>query len=138
MRYSLALRHPRRKTRVMSAPGPPRLRLRIVFGTDAMLGPGKADLLEGIGRTGSISAAGREMGMSYKRAWMLVEEMNAAFRDPLVTSTRGGPGGGGASLTLAGRDVLGHYRALETAAADAGAARVAALRAMLRDISDGK
>ena len=71
-----------------------RLRLRILF-DGAMLGPGKAELLEHIRETGSIAAAGRRMDMSYKRAWSLVEEMNASFRDPLVTSTRGGPGGGG-------------------------------------------
>ena len=77
-------------------PATPRLRLRIVFGDDAMLGPGKADLLEHIRDTGSIAAAGRRMDMSYKRAWMLVEEMNGAFRDPVVSSTRGGAKGGGA------------------------------------------
>ena len=122
----------------MSDDPPTRLRLRVVFGDDAMLGPGKADLLERIGSTGSISAAGREMKMSYKRAWMLVEEMNAAFRDPLVDRARGGSGGGGARLTDAGQAVLAHYRALESAAADVGASRIAALRAMLRDIPSGK
>ena len=75
-----------------------KLRLRILF-DDAMLGPGKAELLGRIAETGSIAAAGRQMDMSYKRAWMLVEELNAAFQAPLVTSTRGGPGGGGARLT---------------------------------------
>ena len=89
---------------------PARLRLRLLFGEDAMLGPGKADLLERIRDTGSISAAGRGMAMSYKRAWMLVEEMNAAFREPLVDSARGGPGGGGARLTSAGGQVLALYR----------------------------
>ncbi|WP_430523070.1 winged helix-turn-helix domain-containing protein [Ponticoccus litoralis] len=69
----------------------PSLRIRILFGEDAMLGPGKADLLERIRDTGSIAAAGRTMSMSYKRAWMLVEEMNTAFREPLVDSTRGVP-----------------------------------------------
>src|SRR6056297_3052108 len=88
--------------------GAPRLRIRIVFGENAMLGPGKADLLEGIRDTGSIAAAGRTMSMSYKRAWTLVEEMNKAFRDPLVESTRGGARGGGARLTEAGEAVLAH------------------------------
>jgi molybdate transport system regulatory protein len=115
---------------------PPRLRIRIVFGDDAMLGPGKADLLEAIGRTGSIAAAGRGMGMSYKRAWMLVEAMNAAFREPLVESTRGGAAGGGARLTAAGETVLGHYRKLEEIMAEAGAARLGQMRAMLRDRPD--
>ncbi len=116
----------------------PSLRIRILFGDDAMLGPGKADLLERIRETGSIAAAGRSMGMSYKRAWMLVEAMNAAFRDPLVTSTRGGPQGGGARLTEAGEEVLAQYRKLEEIMADAGADRIAALQAMLRDIPAGK
>ena len=103
-----------------------------------MIGPGKADLLEGIGRCGSIAAAGREMGMSYKRAWELIGTLNAMFRAPLVDSTRGGPGGGGAVLTDLGREVLSEYRAFEEEAAAAGAGRLAALRARLRDIPDGK
>ncbi len=113
----------------------PSLRLRIVFGNDAMLGPGKADLLQRIGETGSIAAAGRSMGMSYKRAWTLVETMNAAFREPLVDSARGGVKGGGAQLTEAGVTVLAHYRKLEDIMAEAGAARIHALRLMLRDSS---
>lgn len=107
------------------------LKLRILF-DDAMLGPGKADLLERIARTGSISAAGREMGMSYKRAWTLVEEMNAAFREPLVASTRGGPGGGGAALTDAGGRVLALYHQVVARAAEAVAEPVAELETMLR------
>jgi molybdate transport system regulatory protein len=120
------------------APAAPRLRIRIVFGADAMLGPGKADLLEGIRETGSIAAAGRTMSMSYKRAWSLVEEMNAAFREPLVASQRGGPGGGGARLTEAGETVLGHYRELEEIMAEAGAERLAMLRGMLSDGPHGR
>jgi molybdate transport system regulatory protein len=118
------------------------LRLRILF-DEAMLGPGKAELLSRIAATGSIAAAGRQMGMSYKRAWMLVEEMNAAFRDPLVTSTRGGSGGGGASLTETGARVLGLYHGILAAAQAAAAGPIATLEAMLRpatptDISGGK
>ena len=112
----------------------PKLRLRIEFGKDFRLGPGKADLLERIRDTGSIAAAGRSMSMSYKRAWMLVETMNAAFQDPLVESSRGGAKGGGARLTEAGAAVLSDYRRLEEVMAEAGAARLAALRAMLRDL----
>jgi molybdate transport system regulatory protein len=112
------------------------LRIRIVFGDDAMLGPGKADLLELIRETGSIAAAGRAMSMSYKRAWMLVEEMNLAFRDPLVEPARGGAKGGGARLTEAGETVLANYRKLEDIMAEAGAARLGLLRSMLRDMSD--
>lgn len=107
------------------------LKLRIHF-ADAMLGPGKAELLERIRDTGSISAAGRGMGMSYKRAWMLVEAMNAAFREPLVASVRGGAGGGGAQLTDAGAEVLRRYRAVLAAATAATAEDIAALEAMLK------
>ncbi|WP_418595068.1 winged helix-turn-helix domain-containing protein [Ponticoccus sp. (in: a-proteobacteria)] len=103
-----------------------------------MLGPGKADLLERIRDTGSIAAAGRTMSMSYKRAWMLVEEMNTAFREPLVDSTRGGAKGGGARLTDAGAEVLANYRKLEEIMAEAGAARIGNIQAMLKDIPDGK
>ncbi|NBE06040.1 LysR family transcriptional regulator [Rhodobacter sp. CCP-1] len=97
-----------------------------------MLGPGKAELLARIRDTGSISAAGRQMGMSYKRAWMLVEEMNRAFRAPVVTSTRGGAGGGGAEVTEAGEAVLRLYRAVVERAAEAAAVELAELEAMLR------
>lgn len=112
----------------------PRLRIRIVFGDEEMIGPGKAELLERIDRCGSIAAAGREMSMSYKRAWQLIGTLNAMFREPLVDSTRGGPGGGGAVLTDAGRTVLGLYRAFEAEAAEGGATRLDEMRAMLRDI----
>ena len=107
------------------------LKLRILF-DGAMIGPGKAQLLEGIRETGSIAAAGRRMAMSYKRAWSLVEEMNAAFADPLVASARGGAGGGGASLTDAGAEVLRLYRLAQERAEEAAAEPVAALEAMLR------
>lgn len=116
----------------------PRLRIRIVFGAEEMIGPGKAELLERIDRCGSIAAAGREMGMSYKRAWQLIGTLNAMFHAPLVDSTRGGPGGGGAVLTQAGRTVLSLYRAFEDEAAEAGAAQLSELRRLLRDIPDGK
>lgn len=114
----------------------PRLRLRLVFEGGRMLGPGKADLLELIRETGSISAAGRAMGMSYKRAWTLVELLNRMFRAPLVDSVRGGASGGGARLTEAGETVLARYRALERAAARSGEAEIAALKGMLADTSD--
>ena len=116
-------------------PAQPRLRIRIVFGQAEMIGPGKAELLERLDRTGSIAAAGREMGMSYKRAWELIGTLNAMFRAPLVESTRGGPGGGGAVLTTNGRRVLALYRAFEAEAATAGAARLAEIGALLADTS---
>ena len=109
----------------------PEVFVRLFLSPHAMIGPGKAELLAGIARTGSISAAGRDMGMSYKRAWMLVEELNAMFAEPLVTSARGGPGGGGAALTGAGHRVLSLYREIEAQAASINADRLAALRGML-------
>ncbi|MFN3576137.1 MAG: winged helix-turn-helix domain-containing protein [Tabrizicola sp.] len=111
----------------------PVLRIRIVFGEAEMIGPGKAELLERIERTGSIAAAGREMDMSYKRAWELIGTLNAMFRAPLVTRTRGGPGGGGAVLTEMGREVLRLYRGFEAEAARAGARQLDAFRALLSD-----
>jgi molybdate transport system regulatory protein len=102
------------------------LRLRILFDT-AMLGPGKAELLRLIRATGSISAAGRDMGMSYRRAWSLVEEMNTAFATPLVTSSRGGTGGGGAQLT---RTAL--YDDILARTAQAAAPQIAELESLLR------
>ena len=86
------------------------VRLRVRLGPGIDLGPGKADLLEGIRETGSISAAGRRMRMSYKRAWQLVSELNELFDQPLVEASKGGSGGGGAALTRRGADVLERYR----------------------------
>ena len=96
--------------------------LRILLGRATTMGPGKADLLDAIGETGSISAAARRMGMSYRRAWLLVDEMNRDFRAPLVAATTGGSKGGGATVTDAGLDALARYRAMEEKAA-AGIAR---------------
>lgn len=114
------------------------VRLRLVFGDDARLGPGKADLLRLIGETGSISAAGRRMGMSYRRAWSLVAELNRAFREPLVESVRGGAGGGGAVLTEAGHVVLDLYHRLEARLEDEGREEIEKLRALLADMSERK
>ena len=120
------------------APDLPRIRLRLDFGDRLVLGPGKADLLQGIAELGSISAAGRRMKMSYKRAWSLVEEMNAAFAQPLVGSNRGGAGGGGAALTEAGRAVLAQFRGLETMLATDGQDRIRAIMALMSDMSGDK
>lgn len=107
------------------------LHLRVVLGGEVAMGPGKAELLEGIAETGSIAAAGRRMGMSYRRAWTLVEEMNGMFRAPLVDAAKGGAGGGGAVLTAEGQRILAVYRRLEQAAAQAGAREVAVMRRAL-------
>jgi molybdate transport system regulatory protein len=114
-----------------------RLRLRILFGPKAMLGPGKADLLEQIAATGSITAAGAAMGMSYKRAWGLVETLNGIFREPVVITARGGAKGGGAALTPTGEAVLRHYRAIEARLRDGSGDDLTALEALLADMSDG-
>ncbi len=92
------------------------LRIRVVLGDGLVLGPGRADLLQGIDETGSIAAAGRRMGMSYKRAWQLAEALNIAFAGPLITANKGGAAGGGATLTPLGHAVLGAYRDLLTQA----------------------
>lgn len=103
-------------------------RLRVVLAPGVFLGPGKGELLERIADTGSISAAGRAMGMSYKRAWMLVETLNGYFRTPLVTAATGGKAGGGAQLTALGQQVLAQYQAMTAATEKACAKQVAALQ----------
>lgn len=108
--------------------------LRLYF-DDAMLGPGKAELMEHIRATGSISAAGRTMGMSYKRAWLLVEELNAAFTGPLISSARGGAGGGGTGLTPLGEEVLSLFRSIEAEAQAAATAGIDRLEALLRPVA---
>jgi molybdate transport system regulatory protein len=112
-------------------------RLRIVLGPDIAIGPGKADLLEGIRETGSIAGAGRRMGMSYKRAWYLVETMNRCFKRPLVEASKGGRAGGGARLTELGHEVLARYRRMEALTVEAVEPEIAALRAAVADRSEG-
>ena len=91
-----------------------RLTLRIDFGTNHALGPGKIRLLEAIRETGSISQAGRLLGMSYRRAWLLVDDMNNCFRDPVIAAQPGGAHGGGATLTPFGQQLVERYRAIES------------------------
>ena len=100
-------------------PSPSGLRLRVVLRHGAALGPGKIDLLEAIAETGSIRAAGNRFKMSYRRAWGLVAELNGMFETPLVVAETGGKGGGGASLTLLGREVVRRFRAMEIEAGKA-------------------
>jgi molybdate transport system regulatory protein len=111
-------------------------RLRIVLEPDIAIGPGKADLLESIRETGSIAAAGRRLGMSYKRAWLLVETMNACFKAPLVEASRGGQARGGATLTPDGERVLDCYRRMEALTGKAIAGELTELRSLLRDTPD--
>lgn len=108
-----------------------RVTLRLDFAPGSRLGPGKVRLLEEIGRHGSISAAGRALGMSYRRAWLLVDEVNRSFREPAVATQLGGPGGGGAALTDWGRELVALYREAERSAAAAVAAPLRALEAQL-------
>lgn len=102
--------------------------LRVSVAPGIALGPGKANLLEGIKETGSIAAAGRLMGMSYKRAWYLVEALNSHFSVDLVVATKGGRTGGGAELTELGEAVLSAYREMQRAAAKAIAPSLRKLR----------
>lgn len=95
----------------------PKAKFRILLGAAIAIGPGKADLLEEIGRSGSISAAARAMNMSYRRAWLLVDTMNHCFKQPVVDAETGGKGGGGAKVTPFGHDILARYRAIEAKAA---------------------
>ncbi|WP_342163162.1 winged helix-turn-helix domain-containing protein [Methylobacterium sp. SD21] len=113
-----------------------RISLRIELRADTLLGPGKVALLEGIRETGSISAASRRMGMSYKRAWYLIETLNAAFREPLVEKSKGGKAGGGARLTATGDAVLDGYRRTEASAAKAAASEVERLSTLLKPRED--
>ena len=108
-----------------------RLTLRLDVSGRATLGPGKVRVLELIGETGSISAAGRAMGMSYRRAWALVESLNSTFVGPLVAARPGGAGGGGAELLPLGAEIVQLYRDLERQALAAGAAEIERLRAVL-------
>lgn len=108
------------------------LRFRIVLEPGVALGPGKADLLQAIDETASLTAAAARFGMSYKRGWTLVREMNADFDEPLVETEKGGTGGGGgAKLTERGRYVLDRYRRMEADANQAIAAGIADLRRFL-------
>ncbi|WP_375452562.1 winged helix-turn-helix domain-containing protein [uncultured Devosia sp.] len=104
--------------------------LRVTLSETAYLGPGRADLLEQIGKTGSIAAAGKAMGMSYKRAWGLVQALNTGFGLVLVEASRGGSGQG-AQLTAAGAQVLAHYRAMQDKTRSAIAQDVSALRQLI-------
>lgn len=91
----------------------PVVRFRIDFARNSHVGPGKIDLLEAIRDSGSLSQAARNLGMSYRRAWLLIDSVKAAFREPVTTATTGGKGGGGVTLTPFGANLVASYRALE-------------------------
>lgn len=109
-----------------------RITLRVFAGDVRAMGPGKAELVEHIDAAGSISAAARAMGMSYRRAWQLVEAVNASFRSPVVVTSVGGAKGGGAAVTPYGRRLVRSFRALERKAASAIARDLSAFRRELR------
>nr|WP_321984862.1 LysR family transcriptional regulator [uncultured Lichenicoccus sp.] len=117
----LKLRHPDRLG----------LHLRVVLAGGVVIGPGRADLLQAIRDHGSISAAGRAIGMSYKRAWDLAEAVNSRFHTPLIETSAGGVAGGGTRLTKAGDAVLAAYRRIESAAAVAVSPDLQALSSLL-------
>lgn len=111
--------------------------LRVTISGDAYLGPGRADLLELIAETGAIAEAAKRMGMSYKRAWGLVQALNAGFGAPLVETSRGGAGQGGAALTALGAEALRRYRHMQAVTGAAIAEDVAALQGFI-DMSGRK
>jgi molybdate transport system regulatory protein len=110
----------------------PRLSIRIDLASGDRIGPGKIALLEAIRSTGSISAGARSLGMSYRRAWLLVEEVNHALRKPAVTAETGGHSGGGAALTPVGERVVDLYRAIETHARTAAGGEFRAIGKLVR------
>jgi molybdate transport system regulatory protein len=112
--------------------------LRVTLSEDFYVGPGRADLLELIAETGSISDAAKRMGMSYKRAWSLVQALNDGWGSSLVETARGGAAQGGAVLSEAGREVLRHYRQMQEQTRAAIAPDVAALTKLQGDIAKRK
>jgi molybdate transport system regulatory protein len=109
-----------------------RLSIRVDLESGARIGPGKIAVLEEIARSGSISAAGRMLKISYRRTWELVEELNATLGSPVVTTAAGGSGGGGATLTELGEAVVSRYRAIEIDCAAAARKHLAALDRLTR------
>jgi molybdate transport system regulatory protein len=104
-----------------------KVQVRVLLDDEIALGPGKADLLEAINQTGSISAAGKKLGMSYRRTWLLVDTMNRCFVQPVIKTVTGGSRGGGAQVTPLGQEVLAEYRKLQaevTAASHGGFRRL--------------
>lgn len=116
----------------MPDPHSVQIRVRLYQGEEIALGPGKVDLLVAIAETGSIAAAARRMGMSYRRAWLLVDTMNRCFQAPLVASAAGGSHGGGAQLTDKGVEILARYQALLEALEAAARPHVPALEKELK------
>lgn len=104
-----------------------KFRIRITKGDEIAVGPGKIALLEAIIDTGSITAAARKLGMSYRRAWLLVDTMNRSFRAPVVETAKGGKAGGSTLVTPLGTEVIQRYRTIETIASASARSEIAAL-----------
>lgn len=102
----------------------PVIRFRIDFTKSAFVGPGKIDLLEAIQKSGSLSQAARDLGMSYRRAWLLVDSLKSSFREPVTLASKGGTGGGGVALTTFGERLISSYRAIESDIAKVAARRL--------------
>ncbi len=112
-------------------PNSPVIRLRIDFAANSRVGPGKIDLLEAIRESGSISQAARDLGMSYRRAWLLIESFKTIFSEPVTMAQTGGKGGGGIALTRFGQELIASYRALERDIAALAPRRLGTLTAAL-------
>jgi molybdate transport system regulatory protein len=111
----------------------PVIRFRIDFAKNSHVGPGKIDLLEAIRESGSLSQAARDLGMSYRYAWLLVHSLNGAFRKPVTVSTMGGKNGGGVLLTTFGESLVKSYRALEREIADVAARHLQSITPLISD-----
>jgi len=109
-----------------------RFRLRLTSGGAIAVGPGKIDLLEAIAETRSITAAAKSIGMSYRRAWALVDQINASLKQPAVASAKGGEHGGGSRLTAVGQALVARYRRIEARADEACADDIAALLRLVK------
>ncbi len=119
------------KSRKNAAKSTLRPQIRIMFRKAIAMGPGKADLLQAIGETGSISAAARRMKMSYRRAWLLVDTMNQCFDGPVVETVTGGKDGGGARVTDLGQEVLQRYREMDAKASAAVSREIVAFTRLM-------
>ncbi len=113
------------------APAVVRFRLRVTVGEVIAIGPGKIALLEAVALTGSITAAAKAQGMSYRRAWLLLDQLNTALKQPAVDSAQGGQHGGGTAVTEVGRRLVTLYRSIEESAAQVNSAEIDALVALL-------
>jgi molybdate transport system regulatory protein len=108
-----------------------RFRMRIQKGDSIALGPGKVALLEAVREHGSISAAARSLGMSYRRAWVLIDELNRSLKSPATVSEKGGQSGGGCVLTPVGEDIIRLYHDIDAQAHQACAKQLAALTKLI-------